>query len=461
MILLLHATVFFQGLSADSVSGRANLQQFLQTPQDQKCVEPTRSSYQMSLASFHKTITVPPVSSNLTDFRYATDNAVVALPASCAQTHRASVDGVDIEDSEHSGMYLFRRQGPRGDLSDLVHCSSSAKGLVIILAGHRGSVGKGATQLYLRILSGLGFLAVALDGGADRLGMKGEEFAMLKGQNGGREDVQFYSNQCVDFSKPFCYTTTEENIVNNPEEYKQYMERVHLIRKNELDYFVETALARGAGTKSFLEAFRDRGKKIFLLGRSDGGVIASQYYHEKLHKEFLDGVMIGAFSCDFTYMNSCADHAKICQDRCPKATPLLAWISDVDPYFSKTDDSMASRIAGSRNGYGGEITGNCKAAFDTQGFSRTTSVLLRQSEHDEAGMYEDTIRKLLAEFTSSPESALGVPPDCAISADLYQCMSAQALKAEEVSFDAQSKQRVAANVSVSVKVAVDIRPHSS
>lgn len=426
MTLLPHAPVFFQWLCAFSLTGRANSLQFLETEQSQECVEPTKSTYQMSLASFHKTITVPPVSSNLTDFRYATDNAVVALPASCAQKHQALGDGVEIEDSEHTGMYLFRRQGAPGDLSDLMHCSSSAKGLVIILAGHRGSVGKGATQLYLRILSGLGFLAIALDGGADRFGMKGEEFATLKGQNGGREDVEFYSNKCVDFSKPFCYTTTEENIVNNPEQYKQYMERVHLIRKNELDYFVETALVQGANTKSFLEAFHGSGKKIFLLGRSDGGVIASQYYHEKLHQEFLDGVMIAAFSCDFTYMNSCADHVKICRDMCSKATPLLAWISDIDPYFSKTDGSMASRVASSRNGYGGGITGNCKAAFDAQGFSRATSVLLQRADHDESAMYEDVIRKLLADFTSSPKNTLGVPSDCASEANVYRCMATQA-----------------------------------
>lgn len=427
----------------------------------QECVEPTPSTYEMSLPSFHKKIKVPPVSSNLHDFRYATENAVVALPASCAQEYRALVDGVEIEDTDHKGMLLFRRSGSQGDLSDLMKCSSSANGLVVVLPGHRGSIGAGAPQLYMRILSGLGFVAVALDGGADRTGMKGEEFATLKGQQGGSKDVDLYSNKCTDFSKPFCYTTATENILNNKTQYKQFMERVHLIRKHELDYFVEAALVPDANGKSLLDAFHSNGKKIFLLGRSDGGVFVSQYYHKKLYSDFLDGIVIGAFSCDFTYMNSCAKHVQICQDQCTQTMPLLAWISDIDPYFSNADGSVASKVARSSDGYGGEITGNCKAAFDAQEFSSASTVLLKGSAHDESGMYEDTIRRLLTDFTSSPRDHLKPPSGCTVEGNLYHCQSTKAenLSAEFLGRSNPSKKNVSASVSMSVKVAVDVQPH--
>lgn len=409
---------------------------FIKLAQGQKCVEPTKTPYDMYIPSLQKTITVPPVSSETSDFSYATENAVVALPASCA-TQRP-IDGVEIEDGKRKGMYLFRRHGSGWDLNDLMRYSSSSKGLVIVLPGHRGSIGTGATQMYLRILSGLGFVVVALDGGADRLGMKGERLKTLKGQNGGSADVEFYSETCVDFAKPFCYTTKKDNIVSNPEDYKQYMERVHLIRRRELEYFIEAALVRGADGKSLLEAFHVAGKRIFLLGRSDGGVAVSQYFHERLYSDFLDGIIIAAFSCDFTYMNSCAEHAKVCQDSCKKTTPLLNWISDVDPYFSRTNGSMAVTVANSTNGYGGEITGNCQASFEKQHLTRATTVLLDGSAHDESAMYNELIRRLLSDFTSSPGSPLGSLSDCTGDANLYRCKAAGTIKAEKTLLDSKS-----------------------
>merc|ERR1712226_715117 len=49
-----------------------------------------------------------------------------------------------------------------------------------------------------------------------------------------------YSGTCKNFSKPLCYSTKVETILHDTTKYKAFAERMYSLRKQELDYFVQS-----------------------------------------------------------------------------------------------------------------------------------------------------------------------------------------------------------------------------
>ena len=52
--------------------------------------------------------------------------------------------------------------------------------------------------------------------------------------------------------------------------------------------------------------------KVFLLGNSEGGMVAAKYHHPCMDAK-LTGRIIAAYACGFIYFTSCAENAKVCE----------------------------------------------------------------------------------------------------------------------------------------------------
>jgi len=195
--------------------------------------------------------------------------------------------------------------------------------------------------------------------------------------------------KCSKFSEPYCYSTRVVNVVNNSENYKQFVEGVYEIRKLEMDAFMDEA--------SSLFTNFDR---VFLAGNSEGAMAASRYHHADLDAK-LKGRILSAWSCNFNYFVSCPAHAQICGDQCNKDVPQLNLIGTEDEYFGAGDGSVSSEVAAHEKGYGGPITGSCKATYEAQAFTKATVVKFEGAGHGPQYWDDDTWRGAIADFIAN------------------------------------------------------------
>jgi len=223
-------------------------------------------------------------------------------------------------------------------------------------------------------LPGLGYVVVIPDSQAQpaSMGLKGAEGLLRTGEIDTSNycgDQMPYTGKCGPWSRPFCYSTEPDDIVlNGPDRYGQYVERNYRIRQLELKSFVSKR-------KALIDAFA----KVFLFGRSEGGMAASRFYHEDLHSR-LSGMILSGWSCEFNYFVSCPEHARICEGRCGTDLPILNLMGTRDVYFGSANTSIASRVAKEVPLYG-EITGNCKKTLEQQGFTRSAVVTFADAGH--------------------------------------------------------------------------------
>jgi len=96
---------------------------------------------------------------------------------------------------------------------------------------------------------------------------------------------------------------------------------------------------------------------------------------------------------------SCAASAQLCGDACNKEVPQLNLIGSKDEYFGAAD-SVSSKVAADENGYGGPITGNCRAAYKEQGFTKATVVEFEGAGHGPQYWDDNTWRSAIADFIS-------------------------------------------------------------
>merc|ERR1719330_481928 len=113
------------------------------------------------------------------------------------------------------------------------------------------------------MMAGLGFIVLVPDSMAmpDNMGLKGKRPL----RNISEIDMEHYCGaynpylgSCDDFSKPFCYSTDVDNVLYDEQKYRAFVERAYLIRKLELDYFVEKH-----------EALLDAFQRVYLIGSSE------------------------------------------------------------------------------------------------------------------------------------------------------------------------------------------------
>jgi len=143
--------------------------------------------------------------------------------------------------------------------------------------------------------------------------------------------------------------------------------------------------------------------KVFLMGTSEGGMVAGRYYHPTLDAK-LTGRIISSWSCERNYYVACTANAGVCGGSdCRRSVPVLNLVSTRDPYFGPEDSSVSSLVAvNGPDAPHNTITGNCFKSMTEGGFTQATSIVLPNSGHDETIIYDNLIRTILYQFSSDP-----------------------------------------------------------
>jgi len=388
----------------------------------QECIDGTGSeSFDMYMPYHDKMVTVPPVSQVVDDYSYAGDNALVAVPAKCYEHYQARLGYTsNIDDRQPggpTGMFYFRVSDPDTEYAMLAEMGSTcACGLVLLAHGTSGVRWQSAS--YAIAMAGLGYVVVVPDSHAmpASMGMKGvdqlKKTADIATTNYcGALDA--YNNRCGTWEHPFCYSTKTENVLNDQDKYREYVERNYLIRKLELDSFV-------GKHQALLSAF----SKVFFFGRSEGAMTAARYYHADLHRH-LAGLILSGWSCEFNYFMSCAAHAHVCGDMCDKTLPVLNVNGQKDSYFS-AEGVSGMVAANTTHGYGGPITGNCRAGLDAQSFTKSTVVEFPGVSHSIMYSHDNALRSIIADFLAAPGSSSAdwgslKRTGCTMANGVYEC----------------------------------------
>lgn len=384
------------------------------------------------------TVTVPPVpTTTLSDYSYATDNAIVAIPKQCVTEYGSelglSTGNVDERQPGGPTGMGYMRISDTAQYATLENMTSCACGLVVLMHGTSGVTWQ--TASYSTMMSGMGYVVVMPDSHAmpDSMGLKGKRPLKAtddidKSNYCGEFDP--YEGSCSSFSKPFCYSTKVENVLNDEAKYRKYVERNYLIRKQELDYFVQSRTA-------LLDAF----SKVFLFGRSEGAMVSSRYHNSALDAK-LSGRILSGYSCEFNYFVSCADNAKICGDQCDKSVPQLNVNGQDDSYFGSVESSVSSVVAtNDTHGYGGTITGNCRKAYNDQAFTKATVVDFPGVSHSIMYSHDNALRSVIADFLADPWAPASSYPSltrtgCTLtSGGIYECDALHTDEAPCVSYE--------------------------
>lgn len=364
-------------------------------------------------------MTVPPVPLDISMYSYATDNAVVLIPSACNKVYGKQLGTKSIDDRQPGGpkgMGYFRVSDSRTQYSVLASMSKCSCGLVLLMHGMGGVVWESVS--YAVDMSAMGYVVVLPDSQAmpTSMGLKGAgPFLNISAINTSNYCGAFnpYVGSCNSWSKPYCYSMRAPAILLDPNHHREYFERVYLLRKLELDYFVKS---RG----DLLGAW----KKVFLAGRNEGAMVAGRYYNSVLFAK-LSGLILVGWSCEFNHFVSCAESAKVCGDRCQKSLPQLNLVGGIDQFYGPTATSVASTVAAASNGYGGPITGNCRAAYNAQGFGHATVVVFPGVWSYLTYSVDNAVRSLFADFLANPadSSSWGSlkRANCSISNGVYSC----------------------------------------
>mmetsp|Transcript_71303 Transcript_71303/g.209007 ORF Transcript_71303/g.209007 Transcript_71303/m.209007 type:complete len:374 (-) Transcript_71303:93-1214(-) len=311
----------------------------------------------------------------------------------------------------------MRISDPTTEYARLADMRSCACGLVVLMHGTSGVTWQ--TAAYSAMMAGMGYLVVMPDSHAmpDSMGLKGKRPLKATADidtSNHCGSFNPYDGSCGSFAKPFCYSTKVENIVNDAAKYKDYVERNYLIRKKELDYFVQSRT-------DLLAAF----SKVFLFGRSEGAMVVGRYHNPNLDAQ-LSGRILSGWSCEFNYFVSCEENGKICGNACTKTVPQLNVNGQDDSYFGGLATSVASRVAADAGGYGGPISGNCRRAYDDQGFTKATVVDFPGVSHSIMYSHDNALRSVLADFLAIPEGPASLysslsRPGCTLADGVYEC----------------------------------------
>lgn len=390
----------------------------------QECIDGTGAeSFDMYMPYHNKMVTVPPINQTVAAYAYAGDKALVAVPAKCYEQYQAQLGFTsNIDDRQPggpTGMFYFRISDPETEYAMLAQMGSTCScGLVILVHGTSGVRWQSAS--YAIAMAGMGYVVVVPDSHAmpAEMGLKGvdklKKTADIATTNYcGALDA--YKERCSSWEHAFCYSTKTANVLNDASKYREYVERNYLIRKLELDSFV-------GKRQALLSAF----SKVFLFGRSEGAMTAARYYHADLHPH-LAGLVLSGWSCEFNYFMSCAAHARVCGDMCDKTIPVLNVNGGKDSYFSADPSSVSSIVAANAtHGYGGDITGNCRASFNAQSFTKSTVVAFPGVSHSIMYSHDNALRSIMADFLADPESSSAEwgslkRTGCTMTNGVYEC----------------------------------------
>mmetsp|Transcript_32983 Transcript_32983/g.84207 ORF Transcript_32983/g.84207 Transcript_32983/m.84207 type:complete len:356 (-) Transcript_32983:612-1679(-) len=209
------------------------------------CLTPSATEFTMYMPYQDLNVTVPAIPTDVAQYAYATENALVALPPACVQAHSLTPNLADRDGS--LTMRYFRVSSSAAEYATLASYADCACGLVILLHGSSGATW--SSVMYAKMMANVGHVVVMPDSMAmpDSMGLKGSGTLKTTAEIDTLDywgSSKPYTGSCSwAGGKPFCYSTKTENIVHDSAAYREFVERNYLIRKLELDYLVQSQTA--------------------------------------------------------------------------------------------------------------------------------------------------------------------------------------------------------------------------
>merc|ERR1719367_2119682 len=96
----------------------------------------------------------------------------------------------------------------------------------------------------------------------------------------------------------------------------------------------------------------------------------------------------------------------------------------MDEFFGKHKNSMSVQVASAKGGYGGPITGNCRAQYDMQKFKLATVVVQEDAYHEAQYCDDNTWRSVIADFLKNAGANADTWESlkaCSIADGVYTC----------------------------------------
>lgn len=341
----------------------------------------------------------PPLPSDPASYDYAVDNAFVSLPEACVTLNRIQANTMDRPSVRRYWVgRLFEL--PRG--ADL-QCGC---GWVIFLHGSGGFTYD--NWRYVQMMTAAGYGVVVPDSMAgEALGLRYREpvqdLAETLGRQRGESGVFWCANNVYKTTcKPFneggpiaCYSSTSRDILADPSGWARYYDRIHDLRRRELVRALER-LPHAVRTT----------EKLFLAGASEGAVVASSVPLTGPAVPRIHGRIVLQWSCAHNYFAPRDHLVRICGDECAKSEPVLAMISERDPFFSAEEGASIAAQVAAATGHAGTLEGSCFATMADQGLEHAVAVILPEKDlpiHGLASLSPNFVRAAVTAFLQNPE----------------------------------------------------------
>jgi len=339
---------------------------------------------------------LPPAGDAAYDF--ALDRAVIALAPGCVASEGLvpnAANGPSVAKTLWIGRLTELARPPRLD-----RCGCGA---AILLCGSGGLTGDNLR--YVRHLAAEGFSVVAPDTMAAPTGSSYPRtrpaIVDVSAQLAARKTSSYwcandvYSGGCAGSYEggayPACFSSNAANIAYDPAGWVAFYERVFEMRRREAD----SVVSRFAATFG-------RPARFFVAGNSEGAMVASRYTHPALAQLGLAGRVLSAWSCEYNYFVSCAEHVRIPTD---PAVPVLNLLSANDPFFAAAGSVAADVAQPGAGGYGAwPLSGSCAAQLRAQAL-RGASFRTTQPYHDQMELSGSFWRYAVGRFLHAPDAA--------------------------------------------------------
>ncbi|KAL1503781.1 hypothetical protein AB1Y20_012249 [Prymnesium parvum] len=337
----------------------------------------------------------PPLAPPGAAYAFALSRALLVLPAACTSS-------LALPPNANNGLRTPRDLwlGRLSDLPAALPLPACGCGAAILLSGSAGLTGD--SLRHARHLAARGYAVLAPDtmGGGPLAPRRRPAAPHLPAR---LREARATGYWCADLlyaagcdaasaggASPACFSSEADHILYDPAGWAAFYERVFEMRRRETDAVVEG-----------LQATLGLPRRLFLVGVSEGAMVAARYTHPLLPQLGLAGRILTSWSCEFNYFVSCAEHARLAAP----PVPVLNLLSAADPYFSP-NGSIAARVA--RPGAGGygawPLEGSCASQLRAQRLPGAAFRML-QPYHDQMELAGSFWRHAVSHFLAAPDAA--------------------------------------------------------
>eukprot|EP00931_Biecheleriopsis_adriatica_P038178 TRINITY_DN21896_c0_g1_i1.p1 TRINITY_DN21896_c0_g1~~TRINITY_DN21896_c0_g1_i1.p1 ORF type:complete len:625 (+),score=116.08 TRINITY_DN21896_c0_g1_i1:251-1876(+) len=185
------------------------------------------------------------------------------------------------------------------------------------------------------------------------------------------------------------YSTKAENVLLEPDSYRELYEKVYQLRRSEL-HFVISRFPRWIRTQGF-----------FLGGTSEGAMTIARFDDQRYGEQVI-GRFINSFGIEYCYFTPTEQAGQIGGQL---DIPTLNIIGTKDQYFG-AEDSVAKIVASDPDsGYGNQnLTGNGYNTMKRQGVDIGLVCVLEDGVHSPCNTHDNFLRQLFQLFFSRPSS---------------------------------------------------------